>query len=264
LINLKTPKQKLAEWALQNRMRRNFEVKLANSLKREINRTASEVSTAYLISGRQSIGIYSRQHFARIKNLIFSHWKVVTDTFRSRILSQIRLLQETEKKEYEDEFDKQFESFLFTYGSEKVTNISSTTMANIQSAIDSAQVDGLDVYQTARRITELTAISSITRAVLIARTETHQAANYANFTSLDVVNIPETTKEWVAVNDARTRDDHSAANGQVVSKNGDFVVGGAVLRYPGDPLGPPQQVINCRCTFVVNVPEPDFGGFEDE
>ena len=137
-------------------------------------------------------------------------------------------------------------------------------MANIRSAIDSAQTDGLDVVSTARRITELTAISSITRAVLIARTETHQAANYANFTSLDVVNIPETTKEWVAVNDARTRDDHSAANGQVVSKSGDFIVGGSVLRYPGDPLGPPQQVINCRCTFVVNVPEPDFGGFEDE
>ena len=264
MINLKTPKQKLAEWALQNRMRRNFEVKLASNLKTEINRTASEIGNAYLLSGRQSIGLYSRQHFSRVKNLIFSHWKVVTDTFRSRILSQLRLIQETERKEYEDEFDKQFESFLFTYGSEKVSNISSTTMANIRSAIDSAQTDGLDVFQTARRITELTAISSITRAVLIARTETHQAANYANFTSLDVVNIPETTKEWVAVNDARTRDDHSAANGQVVSKNGDFIVGGSVLRYPGDPLGPPQQVINCRCTFVVNVPEPDFGGFEDE
>ena len=39
MINLKTPKQKLAEWALQNRMRRNFEVKLANSMKKEINRT---------------------------------------------------------------------------------------------------------------------------------------------------------------------------------------------------------------------------------
>ena len=264
MINLKTPKQKLQEWSLQNRMRRNFEVKLANSMKKEINRTAKEVANAYLLSGRQSIGIYTRQHYSRVKNLIFTHWKSVTDTFRARILSQIRLLQETERKEYEDEFDKQFETFLFTYGSEKVTNISSTTMANIQSAIDSAQVDGLDVISTARRITELTSISSITRAVLIARTETHQAANYANFTSLDVVNIPETTKEWVAVNDARTRDDHSAANGQEVSKEGNFIVGGAELRYPGDPLGPPQQVINCRCTFVVNVPEPDFGGFEDE
>ena len=76
MINLKTPKQKLAEWALQNRMRRNFEVKLASSLKREINRTASEISTAYLISGRQSIGIYSRQHFARIDNKEM-HWREI-------------------------------------------------------------------------------------------------------------------------------------------------------------------------------------------
>ena len=98
MINLKTPKQKLAEWALQNRMRRNFEVKLASNLKTEINRTASEVGNAYLLSGRQSIGLYSRQHFSRVKNLIFSHWKVVTDTFRSRILSQLRLIQETERK----------------------------------------------------------------------------------------------------------------------------------------------------------------------
>ena len=133
-------------------------------------------------------------------------------------------------------------------------------MANIRGAIDSAQTDGLDVVSTARRITELTAISSITRAVLIARTETHQAANYANFTSLDVVNIPNTRKEWVAVNDDRTRDDHVAANGQVVDKDGMFVVGGSQLRYPGDPSGAPKQVINCRCTFVVNVPEPNFGG----
>ena len=51
-----------------------------------------------------------------------------------------------------------------------------------------------------------------------------------------------------------------AANGQVVDKDGMFVVGGSQLRYPGDPSGAPKQVINCRCTFVVNVPEPNFGG----
>jgi uncharacterized protein with gpF-like domain len=77
---------------------------------------------------------------------------------------------------------------------------------------------------------------------------------------LSVANIPNTQKEWVAVNDARTRDDHSAANGQVVDQDADFIVGGAPLKYPGDPSGPAQQVVNCRCTFVVNVPEPDFGG----
>lgn len=260
MINKKTPKEKIAEWQLQNRMRSNFEVKLASQLKTEFVRTYKTISNDYLISGRQSLDIESRPHYNRVKSIIFSHWKSVTTVFRARILSLLRLVQETERKEYEDEFDKEFENFLFTFGAEKVSNISSTTIADIRNAINVAQVDGLDVYQTAKKITELSAITSITRAVLIARTETHQAANYANFTSLDVVNIPNTRKEWVAVNDDRTRDGHVAANGQVVDKDGMFVVGGSQLRYPGDPSGAPKQVINCRCTFVVNVPEPNFGG----
>jgi uncharacterized protein with gpF-like domain len=261
MINIKTPKQKINEWKIQNRMRRNFEVKLASQLKKEFVRTYKVIATNYLLSGRQSLDIESRPHYNRIKSIIFSHWKGVTDTFRQRILGLLRIIVEKERKEYEDDFDEEFEKFLFTSGAEKVSNISATTIAEIRNAIDAAQVDGLDVYQTAKKITELSAITSITRAVLIARTETHQAANFANFTSLGVVNIPNTKKEWVSVNDDRTRDDHSIANGQVVDKDGFFVVGGAQLNYPGDPGGPPQQVINCRCTFVVNVPEPDFGGF---
>ena len=261
MINLKTHKEKLAEWHLQNRLRRNWETKLANQIKIEVNRTAKIIANDYAISGRQSMGNGQREHFNRVKYILYTHWRAVAYEFRKRILALLRLVQEEERKEYEDDFDREFENFLFTSGAEKVSNISTTTIANIQSAINSAQVDGLDVYQTAKRITELTAIGSITRAILIARTETHQAANFANFISLDVVNIPNTTKEWVSVNDDRTRDDHSIANGQIVPKNGMFVVGGAPLRYPGDHIGPPAQVINCRCTFVVNVPEPDFGGF---
>ena len=260
MINKKTPKEKIQEWYTQNNMRKNFEIKLASSMKKEINRTIKEVSNNYIIARQNSLSIASRAHFYRVKTIIFSHWKVVTDTFRARILSSLRQITQAERKEYEDDFDRDFENFLFTSAAEKVSNISAATMADIKMAINQAQIDGLDVYQTARRITELTEISSITRAVLIARTETHQAANYANFTSLSVANIPNTQKEWVAVNDARTRDDHSAANGQVVDQDADFIVGGAPLKYSGDPSGPAQQVVNCRCTFVVNVPEPDFGG----
>ena len=261
MINLKTPQQKLNEWRTQNNMRRSYEIKLAAALKKEFLRVSKTVSSNYIISRSDSLGIESRAHYNRLKSIIFTHWSSVTQNFRRRTFAMLRNIIEKEQKAYEDDFDREFENFLFTNGAEKVTNISSTTIANIRNAINSAQVDGLDVYTTARRIIELSEIDSITRAVLIARTETHQAANFANFVSLDVVNIPNTTKEWVAVNDARTRDDHSIANGQEVTKDGDFVVGGALLKYPGDPSGPAGQVINCRCTFVVNVPEPDFGGF---
>lgn len=259
MINLKSPKQKINEWRTQNVMRRNYETKLAANLKKEFLRTAKTISTNFIISRSNALDLESRNHYSRLKNIIFSHWRTVTNVFATRSFAMIRTIIESEQKAYEDDFDREFENFLFTSGAEKVTNISSTTIANIRNAIDSAQQDGQDVYQTARRILELSEIDSITRAILIARTETHQAANFANFTTLDVVNVPGTTKEWVAVNDARTRDDHAIANGQEVAKDGDFVVGGSLLKYPGDPSAPAQQVVNCRCTFVVNVPEPDFG-----
>ena len=260
MINLKTPKERIKEWQTQNNMRAGFEVKLASAISKEINRVAKQVSVSFITAGKSAIGIHTREHHSKIKNIIFTHWRAVTTVFRDRTLSMLRTVVSAERKEYEDEFDRLFDEFLFTFGAEKVNNISAKTMADIITAIESARLDELDVYQTAKRITELTAISSLTRAVLIARTETHQAANYANFTSLDVVNIPNITKQWVAINDARTRDDHAIADGQEVAKDGKFIVGGAELMHPGDPSGPPEQVINCRCTFVVNVPEPDFGG----
>ena len=56
MINLKTHKEKLAEWHLQNRLRRNWETKLANQIKIEVNRTAKIIANDYAISGRQSMG----------------------------------------------------------------------------------------------------------------------------------------------------------------------------------------------------------------
>lgn len=62
---------------------------------------------------------------------------------------------------------------------------------------------------------------------------------------------------WVARMDARTRPTHFAADGQRQSIDGMFLVGGADLAYPGDPNGPPEQVVNCRCRVgMVEVGKP--------
>jgi hypothetical protein len=57
-------------------------------------------------------------------------------------------------------------------------------------------------------------------------------------------------KIWLSSGDDRTRETHAAANGQSVKLEGMFVVGEAELSYPGDPHGPAEEVINCRCTVV--------------
>lgn len=52
---------------------------------------------------------------------------------------------------------------------------------------------------------------------------------------------------WHSRHDESTRPTHLAANGQRARMGQPFIVGGFALRFPHDPLGPPQEVYGCRC-----------------
>lgn len=60
-------------------------------------------------------------------------------------------------------------------------------------------------------------------------------------------------REWVSTLDARTREEHAMADGQVVGVDEPFTVGGEKLMYPGDRNGSPWNVYNCRCTQIAKV-----------
>ncbi len=53
--------------------------------------------------------------------------------------------------------------------------------------------------------------------------------------------------EWMTTLDGRERLTHANAHGQFVPSGVPYEVGGALLRFPRDPAGPPQEVISCRC-----------------
>jgi HK97 family phage portal protein len=55
------------------------------------------------------------------------------------------------------------------------------------------------------------------------------------------------TKTWNSEHDERTRHTHLAADGQTKPAHMPFIVGKARLMAPGDPTGPVEEVINCRC-----------------
>lgn len=61
-------------------------------------------------------------------------------------------------------------------------------------------------------------------------------------------------KVWMATPDGRTRDWHLEMDGQEVGVNEYFVDGlGNELEYPGDPMGAPESVYNCRCAMTTHV-----------
>lgn len=92
------------------------------------------------------------------------------------------------------------------------------------------------------------------RAVVIARTETLGALNGSRndaFQAFDEETEEELERMWLSTKDERTRPSHVLADLQRTSMTDPFIVGGIPLMFPCDPAGPPEEVIQCRCTTLL-------------
>ncbi len=98
------------------------------------------------------------------------------------------------------------------------------------------------------------------RAESIARTEAiaslHNAQGIAMEQAFanDAVDPSAVTQIWHTAHDNRVRDTHAVMDGQQQPWGSNFITGsGAQLRFPGDDMGPPEEVINCRCWREMKV-----------
>ena len=66
-------------------------------------------------------------------------------------------------------------------------------------------------------------------------------------------------KEWVAINDERTRHSHAELDGVSVAVNDVFINSDGPIRYPGDPEATPANTYNCRCHIVARINWQDSG-----
>ena len=133
------------------------------------------------------------------------------------------------------------------------------------------EVYGLIVAEIERGIREGTSLDTVTeevdriltatgsdrwpnRARTVARTETMGAVNAGVFRAaqLDAEARGDLApfKVWISTEDNRTRPTHVVADGQRTLLTEPFRVGGAQLLFPGDPRGPANEVINCRCSIL--------------
>ena len=89
-----------------------------------------------------------------------------------------------------------------------------------------------------------------TRARTIAVTETTRNLSQAEYRKalLD----PDAMKLWFSERDSKVRESHQEAdNGVPVQLGTPFRVGGHPMMFPGDPLGPPEETVNCRCELKI-------------
>jgi uncharacterized protein with gpF-like domain len=92
------------------------------------------------------------------------------------------------------------------------------------------------------------------RARVIAQTETTRA--YGAGTLAAGMEQSRVTgrllrKRWDTEHDSRVRDSHREVDGEVRDLGMPWYVDGFPLMFPGDPIGAPETVINCRCDLVI-------------
>lgn len=124
---------------------------------------------------------------------------------------------------------------------------------DIVEAVRNAVTDGLERSETiseiADRINGVYDFAMENRANVIARTETLSAANTAGYDMLGRVNAKT---QWLTSRDGKVRDSHQLLEGEVRPHGEPFLtIGGAQLLYPGDPAGPAEEIIQCRCTTIM-------------
>jgi hypothetical protein len=143
----------------------------------------------------------------------------------------------------------------------RLVGIGDALWFNARAALVEGTAIGESIPKLAARIMDAVGVTE-GRARMIARTEVHGARNSVAMGTMQrfesAYGIPSGVmrKAWQTTNDQRARLEHREADGQTVAFSEPFTVGGASLAFPGDPSGPADLVINCRCaTFAVFDPK---------
>jgi len=141
------------------------------------------------------------------------------------------------------------DEFLKTYVPKFADRVLDTTRnVIVLDMLKKAQDEGLSIPDLADMIKGQYTQWDDYRATMIARTETIRSSNAGGLEAIRQAEIPG--KQWLSTNDDRTRPDHEDAQGQIVTIDEPFDVGGESLMFPGDPDGSADQTVNCRCTVL--------------
>tara|TARA_E500000331_G_scaffold103850_1_gene100656 strand:+ start:308 stop:1156 length:849 start_codon:yes stop_codon:yes gene_type:complete len=249
----------------QQRVRDTLSRGFAKKLARELNKTIdqSKVSLENQVIPEISILIQSNNN--AISGTIAEYArKTYRAIFELNFVKYDRVLQKQEGDPLDFGRSAIFENAVRAYLLTRdplITNISRNMAERIINHILDERLADKTLPQIAAGISNKFGPINRSRANVIARTETHSAAGYANHDYHEQASDSfglSMIKQWVSTSDARTRPSHVTMNGAKVDMNEDFLMpNGARMSFCGDAKGGAANVVNCRCVTLYHDPE-DF------
>ncbi len=145
--------------------------------------------------------------------------------------------------------------FIDATAADRSNLINGTTEKNLRATLSEGVSAGDTQRALIARVQAAVKDATAARADMIARTETTRAAGFATEEGMLQSNLTE--KEWLAVQDDRTRDTHFEMDGQKQPVGEPFLSpDGHDADYPGN-FGIAGEDINCRCVVVAVDTLPD-------
>lgn len=144
----------------------------------------------------------------------------------------------------------------------RIANWSDEVADQIRDTVAEGEQAGLSISAISQTLLDLVDGEGASWAERIARTEVTGAANEAALNAADQSGVVQ-QKQWLATPDERTRESHADADGQIVDLGDQFEVGDSALDFPGDPGGDAGETINCRCTMLLLIENPDTGAIDE-
>lgn len=266
-VNVQTTSGKLRTWVEVNRLRKKLSAAMRmdvaddlEDMARAVSRGTKDVSDPRLAEFAMLKAI--SEATPKIQQTIEKHLKRSSRAFGIPVLASGKAWGLDIETKSRAKFDDAVAGFVRSRAERSARMIEQTSIKKGRSALQDIIAEGVEDGQGTReigsRLQDKFQMLTPSRAEMIARTEIAIASNQASMDAAKALEVPDLQKEWVSVQDDRTRDDPAVAdhfdmNGARVGLDEKFLVNpDSSMDGPGDPSAPPEQVIGCRCAMVFS------------
>lgn len=238
---------------LQNQIERRYVVKIFNALKRQLKKVADDVKFFGIEFAIRRVQVITLDTVMidTIKDMhVFTGLTMANRTLRGlRKFSPRKMANLGFNREWTDQIIEYFNLHLL----ESAKSIDETTRKHILLILERGFREAWSTDEMAKAINDTLYMKN--RAVKIVRTESTRAAGHGIITGANQYEY-EVEKEWISIPDNRRRHSHAHVEGELRDLDKPFSNG---LMFPGDPEGPAEETIFCRCTMAI-VPKRDLEG----